>query len=114
MIIPIRCFTCGKVIGNKWETYLNLLQAEYTEGCVSMPEGEHRVHDKQSGFVSSARSWCACSGSPGVPVVALLGQEPVWVGRVHLYLSCASCPAPSPMCVGWGWVWSHCILSHMR
>lgn len=21
MIIPVRCFTCGKVIGNKWETY---------------------------------------------------------------------------------------------
>ena len=34
MIIPIRCFTCGKVIGNKWETYLGFLQAEYTEGYV--------------------------------------------------------------------------------
>ena len=34
MIIPIRCFTCGKVIGNKWEAYLGLLQAEYTEGFV--------------------------------------------------------------------------------
>ena len=32
MIIPIRCFTCGKVIGDKWETYLGLLQADYTEG----------------------------------------------------------------------------------
>ncbi|XP_071831178.1 uncharacterized protein [Apostichopus japonicus] len=32
MIIPIRCFTCGKVIGSKWEAYLGLLQAEYTEG----------------------------------------------------------------------------------
>ena len=32
MIIPVRCFTCGKVIGNKWETYLNLLQADFTEG----------------------------------------------------------------------------------
>jgi hypothetical protein len=32
MIIPIRCFTCGKVIGNKWEKYLGLLQAEFTEG----------------------------------------------------------------------------------
>lgn len=20
-MIPIRCFTCGKVVGNKWETY---------------------------------------------------------------------------------------------
>lgn len=25
MIIPIRCFTCGKVIGNKWEKYLEYL-----------------------------------------------------------------------------------------
>lgn len=25
MIIPIRCFTCGKVIGNKWNKYLKLL-----------------------------------------------------------------------------------------
>jgi DNA-directed RNA polymerase subunit N (RpoN/RPB10) len=68
MIIPVRCFTCGKVrsnseisygaatararkrqqhwhqrqltavvlllqvIGNKWDTYLDLLQAEYEEG----------------------------------------------------------------------------------
>ena len=32
MIIPVRCFTCGKVIGNKWENYLGLLQAEYSEG----------------------------------------------------------------------------------
>ena len=23
MIIPIRCFTCGKVIGNKYRTYLD-------------------------------------------------------------------------------------------
>ncbi|KAH0859951.1 hypothetical protein HID58_088212, partial [Brassica napus] len=34
MIIPVRCFTCGKVIGNKWDTYLDLLQADYTEGGV--------------------------------------------------------------------------------
>ncbi|ORY89901.1 DNA-directed RNA polymerase I, II, and III subunit RPABC5 [Syncephalastrum racemosum] len=32
MIIPVRCFSCGKVIGNKWDNYLSLLQAEYTEG----------------------------------------------------------------------------------
>ena len=25
MIIPVRCFTCGKVIGNKWEKYCQLL-----------------------------------------------------------------------------------------
>ena len=27
MIIPVRCFTCGKVIGNKWETYIQLLES---------------------------------------------------------------------------------------
>ncbi|CAG9316607.1 unnamed protein product [Blepharisma stoltei] len=32
MIIPVRCFTCGKVVGNKWERYLNLLEQDITEG----------------------------------------------------------------------------------
>ncbi|MCJ2519762.1 MAG: DNA-directed RNA polymerase subunit N [Candidatus Thermoplasmatota archaeon] len=25
MIIPVRCFTCGKVIGSEWQRYLQLL-----------------------------------------------------------------------------------------
>jgi DNA-directed RNA polymerase I, II, and III subunit RPABC5 len=24
MIIPVRCFTCGKIMGNKWDEYLRL------------------------------------------------------------------------------------------
>jgi len=28
MIIPVRCFTCGKVIGNKYEVYMELLSQE--------------------------------------------------------------------------------------
>lgn len=31
MIIPIRCFTCHKVIANKWETYQELLKKGYSE-----------------------------------------------------------------------------------
>ena len=31
MIIPVRCFTCGKVVGNKWQPYLELLQNNNTE-----------------------------------------------------------------------------------
>lgn len=27
MIIPIRCFSCGKVIGSKWEKYLELIES---------------------------------------------------------------------------------------
>jgi DNA-directed RNA polymerases I, II, and III subunit RPABC5 len=26
MIIPIRCFTCSRVIGNKWERFVELLR----------------------------------------------------------------------------------------
>jgi DNA-directed RNA polymerase I, II, and III subunit RPABC5 len=32
MIIPVRCFSCGKVVGNKWDAYLQHLQADRTEG----------------------------------------------------------------------------------
>ena len=28
MIIPVRCFTCGKVSGNKWNRYLQLLKEQ--------------------------------------------------------------------------------------
>jgi len=31
MIIPVRCFTCGKVIGNKWLTYIELLHNGHSE-----------------------------------------------------------------------------------
>ncbi|CAE7145385.1 unnamed protein product [Rhizoctonia solani] len=32
MIIPVRCFSCGKVIGDKWEEYVKLLRDDVTEG----------------------------------------------------------------------------------
>lgn len=28
MIIPIRCFSCGKVIADLWERYLHLIEKE--------------------------------------------------------------------------------------
>lgn len=34
MIIPVRCFTCGKVIGNKWTVYLEQLVKGEAEGDV--------------------------------------------------------------------------------
>lgn len=34
MIIPVRCFSCGKVVGDKWETYLKYLEED------QLPEGE--------------------------------------------------------------------------
>lgn len=32
MIIPVRCFSCGKVVGDKWETYLEYLTEDMSEG----------------------------------------------------------------------------------
>jgi len=31
MIIPVRCFTCGKVIGDKYKLYTDMLQEKMTE-----------------------------------------------------------------------------------
>ena len=36
MIIPVRCFTCGKVIGNKYDTYLELMQDENTTDAAAL------------------------------------------------------------------------------
>ncbi len=27
MIIPVRCFTCGKLIGDKWEEFTTMIEA---------------------------------------------------------------------------------------
>ncbi|CAH2448666.1 RNA polymerase subunit ABC10-beta [Komagataella phaffii CBS 7435] len=32
MIIPVRCFSCGKVVGDKWDAYLRLLEEGKQEG----------------------------------------------------------------------------------
>jgi len=31
MLIPPRCFTCGKIIGNKWNMYLELIKKGISE-----------------------------------------------------------------------------------
>ena len=31
-IIPVRCFSCGKVVGDKWNAYLDLLAKDISEG----------------------------------------------------------------------------------
>ena len=33
MIVPVRCFTCGKVLADKWEAYVRRCKAESTEGA---------------------------------------------------------------------------------
>ena len=44
MIIPIRCFTCGKVLGDKWEYYqkqVEALEAENNEEKVGRNFDNH-------------------------------------------------------------------------
>ena len=47
-IIPIRCFSCGKVIGDKWNAYLALLLDGRTEG-EALTEGRTARHRSPRG-----------------------------------------------------------------
>ncbi|KAF8458098.1 DNA-directed RNA polymerase, subunit N/Rpb10 [Terfezia claveryi] len=40
MIIPVRCFSCGKVTGDLWERYLKLLEEGVNEQGERMSDGE--------------------------------------------------------------------------
>ena len=42
MIIPVRCFTCGKVLGQVYERYLSLLDQQKTEAEALEELGLHR------------------------------------------------------------------------
>lgn len=47
MIIPVRCFTCGKVIGNLWEIYQQLIKVgDPALGDKSVPLSEAEALDK--------------------------------------------------------------------
>ncbi len=44
MLIPVRCFTCGKVLANKYEDFLSKIQQKYNE-----VERNKKVEDQISG-----------------------------------------------------------------
>ena len=45
MIIPVRCFTCGKVIGDKWELFIEYAR-DMPESSVPSPA----VHSSNLAF----------------------------------------------------------------
>ena len=47
MIIPIRCFTCGKVLANKWELY-NTLCDKYDKDKTDEDNSKQQEYDKIS------------------------------------------------------------------
>ena len=79
MIIPIRCFTCGKVIGNKWESYLDLLQAEYTEGYVC---------DDRLPIRMTCVCVCVWGGYMHVKQDLLLSSLPSFLKHHHVSINC--------------------------
>ena len=42
MIIPVRCFTCGKVVGNKWDAFVEMLAHETPEATALDQLGLYR------------------------------------------------------------------------
>ena len=36
MGVPVRCFTCGKVVGHLWERYQALVNSDVEVGCVQL------------------------------------------------------------------------------
>ena len=47
MIIPIRCFTCNKVIAHLWEEYLNKIQIEYLKEDIKNNRKERFINIEQ-------------------------------------------------------------------
>ncbi|KNH07125.1 hypothetical protein XU18_2170 [Perkinsela sp. CCAP 1560/4] len=43
MIIPVRCFTCGKVVGDKWDEYIRLQKEGAKCGDALNILGLHRI-----------------------------------------------------------------------
>ena len=43
MIVPVRCFTCGCVVGNKWNTYMHMLE----EDKIPEQEALDKLHVKR-------------------------------------------------------------------
>ncbi|CAI9175366.1 unnamed protein product, partial [Rangifer tarandus platyrhynchus] len=62
MIISVHCFTCSKIVGNKWEACLGLLQAEYTQRIPWMLAQKHCCSTGPSGPNQEAAQLCAPGG----------------------------------------------------
>jgi DNA-directed RNA polymerase subunit N (RpoN/RPB10) len=67
MIIPVRCFTCGKVIGDKWNAYLALLADSLSEGlaiprCMKTKAHLLKNHLKAMPSMSSNSNGIAVAG----------------------------------------------------
>jgi len=61
MIIPIRCFTCGKVVANKWEAFQYYLKEgnfENEDGTTSSKTGEMMTEAEALDLLGLKRYCC--------------------------------------------------------
>ncbi|KAI2792102.1 DNA-directed RNA polymerases I, II, and III subunit RPABC5 [Penicillium oxalicum] len=64
MIIPVRCFSCGKVVGDLWERYLELLDQGVADGQVHSSRKNDHIASLQlltSALVMRWTSWVAAA-----------------------------------------------------
>ncbi|KAI8807103.1 hypothetical protein BJ742DRAFT_333518 [Cladochytrium replicatum] len=54
MIIPVGCFSCGKVVGDKWEQRMNMTP--------SRPDRETFAVSGHNAYLSSATLYKGCTG----------------------------------------------------
>jgi DNA-directed RNA polymerase I, II, and III subunit RPABC5 len=45
MLVPVRCFTCGKVLANKWEYYMTRLREERFKKEIDLADDEPEFLD---------------------------------------------------------------------
>jgi len=90
MIIPVRCFTCGKVIGNKWETYLSLLQADFSEGWVLCKANKCCFVTLAVCYIVRTTQWTKYSCIRGMPArsvrVCTLPKSSIFVVKLQDWL----------------------------
>lgn len=60
MIIPVRCFSCGKVLGDKWNFYKNEIQKakEDTIINVNAKTAQHTIEGKALNKLKLTRYCC--------------------------------------------------------
>ena len=45
MLVPVRCFSCGKMLGNKWEYYLRRILEERFKKEINLTEDDQEFLD---------------------------------------------------------------------
>ena len=56
MIIPVRCFTCNKVISDKWDAYVRLCESERAKDDATPPGEEPKGKGRGKGNLTQTQT----------------------------------------------------------